>query len=180
MSPQELRQAAAQRRRFAREARRAGRDSDTGAFAPHLSVVTCLAADDSELIWGPLVDVGEADSMDADLRDVLLSRGWREVSGGSGHDHCWGAYLAEDYRIEPDGLEDIDDVNVILAAPTVEISIVGVLGGGDDITALHYTASQFGAKPTEPTRYSSRAQVLAELDRFEAICSAWNPPSRPH
>jgi hypothetical protein len=86
MSPQELRQAAAQRRRFAREARRAGRDSDTGAFAPHLSVVTCLAADDNELIWGPLVDVGEADSMDADLRDVLLSRGWREVSGGSGHD----------------------------------------------------------------------------------------------
>lgn len=57
----------------------------------------------------------------------------------------------------------------------MEISIVGVLGGGDDITALHYTASQFGAKPTEPTRYTSRAQVLAELDRFEAICSAWNP-----
>jgi len=176
MSPHHLQQAAAQRRRFAREARRAGRESDTAVDAPNLTVVRCGGADDSELIWGPLVDVGEADSMDADLRDVLLSRGWREVSGASGHDHCWGAYLAEDYRIEPAGLEDIDDVNVILSAPTVEISIVGVLGGGDDITALRYTASQFGATPSQPSHYTSRAQVLAELDRFEAICAAWNPP----
>lgn len=139
-------------------------------------MVACRPGDDNELLWGPLVDGGEAESMDAELRDVLLSRGWREVSGGSGRDARWGDYLAEDYRMEPAGLDDVDDVNVILGAPTVEISIVGVLGAGDDITAIHYTTSQFGANPTHPQRYSSRRQLLAHLEGIEAVCAAWTPP----
>lgn len=175
MSAPEQRSAAAQRRRFAREARRAA--CGAAVARPHLSVVTCHPGDDNELLWGPLVDGGEADSMDAVLRDILLSRGWREVSGGSGRDACWGDYLAEDYRMEPVGLDDVEDVNVILGAPTVEISIVGVLGTGDDITATYYTATRFGANPTHPQRYSSRAQLLAHLEGIEAICAAWTPPA---
>ncbi len=179
MSPQELREAVAQRRRFARDARRAARDSADGYYGqPHLTVVKGYAADDDDLIWGPLVDGGEADSMDGELRDILLSRGWREVSGGSGRDNHWGAYLAEDYRLEPAGLDAVDDVNVILAAPTVEISIIGVLGAGDDITAVFYTSSQFGATPSHPHRYTSRDQVLADLNALEAICAAWTAPTQ--
>lgn len=176
MSPQQLRQAAAQRRRFARDARRAGRE--IGA-ASHLTVITCTPDEDSDLMWGPLVEHGEADSMDGQLRDILLSRGWREVSGGSGRDPRWGTYLAEDYRFEPPGLDEIEDINVILAAPIVEIAIVGIFGGDDDLADIHYTATRFGANPSAPQRYVTRPDILADLQAWEAISTAWSPPA-PH